>query len=71
MRLARVLVHESCHMHQYAKDLGLEDNRDARVLAEKECVGNELKMVLEIDSGNCHVDRLRHTLAYPDWYWVN
>ena len=51
MRLAQVLVHESCHIHQGYEDRwppGVLD-ADTIVRLEKECNAKELEMTLDID----------------------
>ena len=73
MRLARVLVHEACHIHQgeAARWPKIEDGCYARVHVEQECVSRELEMVVDIDLEHSHVVKRGYTLAKPYEWWAS
>ena len=68
MRLARALVHESCHIHQHAENRWPSVTY-AAVRAEQECVSRELEMVVNIDPEHCYVQELGNKLASPYEWW--
>ena len=72
MRLARVLVHESCHIHQGVQGRWptSEDGKYAAVHVEQECVSRELEMVLDIDPEHSYIDELGSKLAQPYKWWA-
>lgn len=68
--LARVLVHEACHIHQSDEDrLPLPGDWCGRVRAERECTSKELEMELDAEPGNRDVFGRFRLLRESDWWW--
>ncbi len=72
MRLASVLVHEACHIHQGYEDRWptIDDGCYAYVRVEQECVSRELEMVVDIDLEHGFVVEHGKTIAELFEWWA-
>ena len=68
MRLARLLVHEACHVRQF-DEKPRPDVAYARVRVEQECVLRELEMVRNIDPEHIYNKVLVMVVAWPYVEW--
>lgn len=71
LRLASNLVHEACHMAQFARGIMVSSsNKMGKIEVEKECVGVQYDMVKSVSRFGEHANRLRAILSWSTEEWL-